>query len=542
MSNNFKFVQMQPTTLGSGGSSIGDTSIILSSFLDINGVALAITDFGTKGFGTIEPSSGTNEEQISFSGITQNGNGTATLTGVKTVLFKSPYTETSGLAKSHAGGVKFVISNTAGFYNELLSTDNDETINGLYTFAQFPITPSSPPSTNYQVANKKYVDDSVNAGAANASTTVKGIVQLPTQAQVDAKTDTGSTGALLTPTPANLRATKYNDYVADTGSASTYVITPAPVITSYATGQQFTFIAATANSANSGVSTLAVNGLAQKTIKKVTSDLVVNDIIIGQVVTVLYDGTNFQIISPLGNAPQTVGNLSTDVTLGGGSGSTSLYPSQSAVKYYEDIKILYSTNFEATGRFAGGQANGTRTFNTAGMVMDTSGSATSYARSHWIIMQGSNDSIINGSPVFSTVFNMSAIGTTGVCFMGLGYTNTGIDGSNITLTIRHIGFKVVIVGSTATLYATQADGTTENASSALSVVTANDQFEVLARVNGTSSVDYYWRKNGGSWSSATNLTTNFPSSAILGNYSFAISNQATATDDSISFITASYKR
>ena len=34
----------------------------------------------------------------------------------------------------------------------------------ILTFGNFPITPSSAPTTNYQVANKKYVDD--NGGAS----------------------------------------------------------------------------------------------------------------------------------------------------------------------------------------------------------------------------------------------------------------------------------------------------------------------------------------------------------------------------------------
>lgn len=61
-------------------------------------------------------------------------------------------------------------------------------------------------------------------------------------------------------------------------------------------------------------------------------------------------------------------------------------------------------------------------------------------------------------------------------------------------------------GSDHTLYATQADGTTELASSALTTVTGADILELVAIVNGTTSVDYYWRKNGGSLSSVTTLT------------------------------------
>ena len=40
-----------------------------------------------------------------------------------------------------------------------VSVVDAETINGVKTFGSFPVTPSSAPTTDYQVANKKYVDD-----------------------------------------------------------------------------------------------------------------------------------------------------------------------------------------------------------------------------------------------------------------------------------------------------------------------------------------------------------------------------------------------
>jgi hypothetical protein len=41
---------------------------------------------------------------------------------------------------------------------------DDQTIEGIKTFSSFPITPSSAPTTDYQVANKKYVDDAQPVG------------------------------------------------------------------------------------------------------------------------------------------------------------------------------------------------------------------------------------------------------------------------------------------------------------------------------------------------------------------------------------------
>lgn len=84
-------------------------------------------------------------------------------------------------------------------------------------------------------------------------------------------------------------------YAADSGAANAYVITLTPAPTAYATGQLFRF---KTSNANTGVSTLNVNGLGAKTIKgKGGADLAAGEISAGQVVAVQYDGTNFQLLS-----------------------------------------------------------------------------------------------------------------------------------------------------------------------------------------------------------------------------------------------------
>jgi hypothetical protein len=40
----------------------------------------------------------------------------------------------------------------------------NQTIDGVKTFTSFPVTPSNNPTSNYQVANKKYVDDNKGLG------------------------------------------------------------------------------------------------------------------------------------------------------------------------------------------------------------------------------------------------------------------------------------------------------------------------------------------------------------------------------------------
>lgn len=263
-----------------------------------------MADFGTIGFGTLEPGNGTLEEQIAFTGVTQNANGTATLTGVKSVTFTSPYTQTSGLSKTHAGSTTFVISNTAGFYDKLTSKSDDETITGTWTFTvpNFPQMDTSGvgnrPTLQTQLATKDYADSLAIAGAPDATTSVQGLVQLPTQAEVDAKTATGSTGAALTVIPGTLRSTLLSDYVADTGAADAYVITPSPAISAYATGQRFTFKVSATNLTSTP--TLNVNGKGATTIvKQGTAALSPGDLLLNQIVEVEYDGTNFQLMSPV---------------------------------------------------------------------------------------------------------------------------------------------------------------------------------------------------------------------------------------------------
>jgi hypothetical protein len=97
-----------------------------------------------------------------------------------------------------------------------------------------------------------------------------------------------------------------------TGSPNAYVLTPSPAITSYA-GSSFTFIA---SFTNTGASTLNVNGLGATALKKNGSiALVAGDIVSGQMYTVTYDGTNFQVLNI--NSSFTTLNVSGLATFGG---------------------------------------------------------------------------------------------------------------------------------------------------------------------------------------------------------------------------------
>lgn len=133
-----------------------------------------------------------------------------------------------------------------------------------------------------------------NPSTADASTTVKGVVELGTYAETIARTTTGGTGAKLVVTPDNLTTVLTYDYQADSVGTDSYAITCTPAPTAYSSGMEFTFKAGTANT---GVCTLNVNGLGAKTIKLQGRDLYTGEILINQIVKVSYDGTNMNMLS-----------------------------------------------------------------------------------------------------------------------------------------------------------------------------------------------------------------------------------------------------
>lgn len=228
---------------------VGSTTFSIASATDDDGVALPT---GTYYF-TIDGASSA-KEYIA---------GTLTGTAVTSAVSVSRQgVETSGAARAHRVGATVVLTDFATY--------------------------------------KKYIDDISISGATDASTTVKGIVEEATQAEVDAGTAIGGTTARLFINPSTHRGRNYNDYAADAGSTDAYAITITPAITAYAAGQEFTF---KANTANTGAATLNVSGLGAKDIKKnYNTALATGDIVANQIVKVVYDGTNMQIASPLATA------------------------------------------------------------------------------------------------------------------------------------------------------------------------------------------------------------------------------------------------
>jgi hypothetical protein len=85
------------------------------------------------------------------------------------------------------------------------------------------------------------------------------------------------------------------------GTANAITLTPSPAITAYAEGQRFSYVAA---STNTGAMTVAVSGLAAKSIYRNTTvsglvELHPGDHASGLLYTIIYDGTRFRLLSAL---------------------------------------------------------------------------------------------------------------------------------------------------------------------------------------------------------------------------------------------------
>lgn len=79
------------------------------------------------------------------------------------------------------------------------------------------------------------------------------------------------------------------------GTANAITATAAVSMSAYATGQRFAFVVATTNT---GATTLNINSIGAKTIKKnATQGVSAGDLLAGTVADVYYDGTDFQLVS-----------------------------------------------------------------------------------------------------------------------------------------------------------------------------------------------------------------------------------------------------
>lgn len=175
--------------------------LVVSSLLTRDGQVVSLANLNaSKVFLTIEP--GANKEEL------------VVCTGVSTTINRFEGctrglagigTSTASVAanqKTHIAGSKVIMSNVHYVYNEYVDRDTAQTIGGLKTFTTIPRIPTSTPTDPSEVVSFAMLASTSFSGTVNASTLVKGIVQLPTENEYNSGTVTGTTGALLVSTPA----------------------------------------------------------------------------------------------------------------------------------------------------------------------------------------------------------------------------------------------------------------------------------------------------------------------------------------------------
>jgi hypothetical protein len=127
--------------------------------------------------------------------------------------------------------------------------------------------------------------------------------------------DAGDKCALV----ASLQNQSYT-YNTDSGTTNAYAVTLSPAPSSYAAGLIVVF---KATNANTGASTLNVNSLGTKTIlKNGIAALTSGDIVSGEIVVAVYDGTNFQMTSSVPAPAGGVSSVSGSSPIASSGGST----------------------------------------------------------------------------------------------------------------------------------------------------------------------------------------------------------------------------
>ena len=185
-------VALFSTTLASEVTSTA-TSMTLTSGTDEDGNTIS----GTYGFVIDE---GTSSEEF----VLATCDDTACTSMTRGVSVVTGNTAVTALKSAHARGASVKISDHPQLAIVSRILNGDETFPNLLNYATSAVSIAY----DYSIPTKKYVDDTVSAGAPDASTAVKGIVEEATDAELAAGTAAGGTlarlfanGASFTQTP-----------------------------------------------------------------------------------------------------------------------------------------------------------------------------------------------------------------------------------------------------------------------------------------------------------------------------------------------------
>lgn len=162
---------------------VGGTSCTLQSITDDDGVVLP----NGKYMFTFDRENSQKEHFV----VTLTGTALSSISSIS-----RQGVQTSGAVRKHRIGASVTITDfaTIMYLNDLVKG-----VTALDSTAPLKYDGTASITLDEHLATKKYADDLAIAGSPNASTTVKGIVEIATAAEMGAGTGTGGTGALLVP-------------------------------------------------------------------------------------------------------------------------------------------------------------------------------------------------------------------------------------------------------------------------------------------------------------------------------------------------------